>query len=643
MVSEEFLTDYDLHLLVEGRHFTAYEKLGAHPGRVDGADGVHFVVVAPNASAVSVIGDFNAWDAESDPMRRFEHSGIWHRFLPGVGQGALYKFRLRSKDGRDLPDKADPFAFAAELRPRSASMVWDLSTYTWNDAAWMRDRGGRQTHESPISIYEVHLGSWRRIEGEDARWLTYDELASQLAEYATAMGFTHVELLPVTEHPLDASWGYQTIGYFAPTSRFGTPDDFRAFVDALHQAGIGVILDWVPAHFPSDEHGLAHFDGTCLYEHADPRQGRHPEWDTQVFNYGRWEVQNFLISNARFWVEQYHVDGLRVDAVASMLYLDYARRDGEWIPNVHGGRENLEVIDFLKTLNAYVYGEFPDVMIIAEESTAWSGVSAPTHAGGLGFGFKWNMGWMNDTLEFMSKDPIHRSHHLDDLGFSLVYAFSENFILPLSHDEVVHGKGSIVSRMSGDSWQQFANVRLLYGYMFGHPGKKLLFMGNEFGQLGEWSFEHSLDWHLASLPFHDGLQRWVRDLNHRYRTDGRLHTWDTSARGFEWVDRNDTESTIVSFLRRGASEDSPLLFVCNFTPVERVGYRIGISHAGEWNELLNSDAEHYGGRGLGNLGSVHADAVPIHGRSHSLNLRLPPLSVLVFARASSSGGQAKPS
>ena len=632
---EPFLTDYDLHLLVEGRHFRADEKLGAHLGQVDGVDGAHFAVVAPHASAVSVVGDFNAWNADSDPMQRVGHSAVWHSFVPGIGQGALYKFRLRSQEGDALPDKADPFAFAAELRPKSASMLWDLSTYTWRDTSWMRDRAHRHTHQAPISVYEVHLGSWRRVAEEGGRWLTYGELASQLVDYVTEMGFTHVELLPVTEHPLDASWGYQTIGYFAPTSRFGTPDDFRAFVDTLHQAGIGVILDWVPAHFPNDEHGLAHFDGTCLYEHADPKQGWHPEWQTQVFNYGRWEVQNFLISNARFWFEQYHIDGLRVDAVASMLYLDYARKEGEWIPNIHGGRENLEAIEFLKTLNTYVYGEFPDVMMIAEESTAWPGISAPTDTGGLGFGFKWNMGWMHDTLTFMAKEPVHRSHHLDDLNFSLVYAFSENFVLPLSHDEVVHGKRSIFGRMSGDEWQRFANLRLLYGYMFGHPGKKLLFMGNEFGQQAEWSFERSLDWHLASLPPHAGLQRWVRDLNYRYRSDPKLHLSDSSPDGFDWVDRSDAQSTIVSFLRRGGGENGLLLFVCNFTPIDRSGYRIGVPDGGEWVERLNSDAEHYGGRGLGNYGSVQADAVPTHGRPHSLDLTLPPLSVLVFERTPS--------
>ena len=639
---EPFLTDYDLHLLVEGRHFKAYEKLGAHLGQVDGVTGTHFAVVAPNASAVSVVGDFNGWNTDAEPLQRIDDSGVWYRFVPGVGHGALYKFRLRSQQGGDLPDKSDPFAFAAELRPQSASVLWDLSTYRWSDTTWMRDRAKRHTYQAPISIYEVHLGSWRRVAEEGARWLTYRELASQLADYASEMGFTHVELLPVTEHPLDASWGYQTIGYFAPTSRFGTPDDFKAFVDTLHQAGIGVILDWVPAHFPNDEHGLAHFDGTCLYEHADPKQGWHPEWQTQVFNYGRWEVQSFLISNARFWFEQYHIDGLRVDAVASMIYLDYAREEGEWIPNRYGGRENLEATDFLKMLNTYIYGEFPDVMMIAEESTAWPDVSAPADTGGLGFGFKWNMGWMHDTLVFMAKDPIHRRHHLDDLTFSLFYAFAENFLLPLSHDEVVHGKGSILGRMTGNDWQRFANMRLLYGYMFGHPGKKLLFMGNEFGQPDEWSFERSLDWHLVSLAPHGGLQRWVRDLNHRYRSDPRLYTTDSSAEGFEWVDRSDAHSTIVSFLRRtGATDASPLLFVCNFTPVERSKYRIGVPDGGDWTELLNSDAEDYGGHGRGNLGRVRADAVPIHGRHYSVALTLPPLSVLVFERATASASRSR--
>jgi 1,4-alpha-glucan branching enzyme len=638
-LAQPFLTDYDLHLLGEGRHYRAYDKLGAHLGQVDGVDGVHFAVVAPNAAAVSVIGDFNGWNTQSDALERHNLSGAWHRFVPGVSQGDLYKYRLQASDGTDLPDKADPFAFAAELRPRSASMVWDHAQHAWEDSVWMAGRATRQTHTAPISIYEVHLGSWRRVTEDGSRWLTYGELATQLAEYVTHMGFTHVELLPITEHPLDASWGYQTIGYFAPTSRFGTPDEFKAFVDTLHQAGIGVILDWVPAHFPDDEHGLARFDGTYLYEHADPKQGRHPEWHTQVFNYGRSEVQNLLISNARFWIEKYHIDGLRVDAVASMLYLDYGRPDGEWIPNIHGGRENLEAIDFLRSLNTCVYGDFPDVMLIAEESTAWPGVSAPAHTGGLGFGFKWNLGWMHDTLQFMGREPIHRSHHVGDLSFSLDYAFSENFVLPLSHDEVVHGKGSIVGRMSGDEWQRFANVRLLYGYMFGHPGKKLLFMGDEFGQIAEWDFEHSLDWHLASLPLHGGLQRWVRDLNHRYRSDARLHAQDASADGFAWVDRSDVASTVVSFLRRGGGDDDPLLFVCNFTPTERTGYRIGVPHDGTWTELLNSDAKHYGGHGLGNHGSVDTDAAPLHGCAQSLNLILPPLSVLVFAPAASPSTQ----
>lgn len=636
-LSQPFLTDYDLHLLGEGRHYRAYDKLGAHPGQVDGVDGVHFAMIAPNAAAVSVVGDFNNWNSQSDRLERHKHSGVWHCFVPGVSQGDLYKYRLRASDGSDLPDKADPFAFAAELRPRSASMVWDHAQHAWEDSVWMGGRAARQTHTAPISIYEVHLGSWRRVTEEGSRWLTYPELATQLAEYVAHMGFTHVELLPITEHPLDASWGYQTIGYFAPTSRFGTPDEFKAFVDTLHQAGIGIILDWVPAHFPDDEHGLARFDGSYLYEHADPRQGRHPEWHTQVFNYDRSEVQNLLISNARFWIEKYHIDGLRVDAVASMLYLDYGRPDGEWRPNIHGGRENLEAIDFLRSLNTCVYGDFPDVMMIAEESTTWPGVSAPAHTGGLGFGFKWNLGWMHDTLQFMGRAPIHRSHHVDNLSFSLVYAFSENFVLPLSHDEVVHGKRSIVGRMSGDEWQKFANVRLLYGYMFGYPGKKLLFMGDEFGQIAEWDFEHGLDWHLTSRPLHAGLQRWVQDLNQRYRSDARLHAQDASADGFAWVDRSDVASTVVSFLRRGGRDDDPLLFVCNFTSVERSDYRIGVPHDGTWTELLNSDAECYGGHGLGNHGSVDTDAAPLHGCAHSISLTLPPLSVLVF------GSEASPS
>ena len=626
------LTDYDVHLLNEGRHAQAYAKLGAHPGRVDGVDGIHFAVAAPAASHVAVIGDFNGWSTDADPMTRRNGSGVWERFVPDAAHGSLYMFRLHGPDGTALPDKADPYGFSAELRPRTASRVW-VSRYVWGDTSWMTERASRNTMRAPISIYEVHLGSWRRgrDDADQDRWLTYRELAEQLAEYLPSMGFTHLEILPVTEHPLDASWGYQTLGFYAPTSRFGMPDDFRFLVDTLHRVGVGVILDWVPAHFPFDGHGLSRFDGTPMYEHPDPNRGRHPDWDTLEFEYGRPEVRNFLVSNARFWLDAYHVDGLRVDAVASMLYLDYSRREGEWVANEKGGRENLEAVKFITLLNERVYEDFPDVMMIAEESTTWTNVSAPTHIGGLGFGFKWNLGWMHDTLGFMSKDSGQRSHHVDDLGFSLTYAFSENFILPLSHDEVVHGKGSVIGKMPGHEWEKFANARLLYGYMFGHPGKKLLFMGNEFGQIAEWRFDASLDWHLATAAPHAGLQRWVRDLNMRYRSDPRLHELDCDGLGFEWVDHRDTRSMIVSFFRRGATRTDSLLFVCNFAPVERDDYRVGVPQEGVWYELLNSDATCYGGDGRGNLGATQADDTPMHGRTHSVRLRLPPLSVLVLS------------
>ena len=632
-MTESFLTDYDVHLLGEGRHYRAYEKLGAHPCQLNGVGGTHFAVVAPNADQVSLIGDFNNWDPDVDQLQPCGSSGIWQRFVPTARHGSLYKCRVRSRHGRHDADKADPYGFAAQLRPQTASKVWDLSTYTWSDASWMAERGRLNSHRAPISIYETHLGAWKRVPEEGARWLTYRELAPQLAEHLTSLGFTHLEILPIAEHPLDASWGYQTVGYYAPTSRFGTPDDFKFFVDTLHQAGIGVILDWVPAHFPSDPHGLAFFDGTHLYEHADPRQGRHPEWHTRIFNDGRGEVRNLLISNARFWLDEYHIDGLRADAVSSMLYLDYGRREGEWVPNETGGRENPDAIHFLQTLNEWVYRECPDVMMIAEESTAWPIVSRPTHLGGLGFGFKWNMGWMHDTLECMAQDPVHRRLHQDQLTFSLIYAFSENFILPLSHDEVVHGKASIVSKMPGDDWQRFANTRLLYGLMFGYPGKKLLFMGNEFGQRREWRFDESLDWHLLDDPLHRGLQRWVRDLNALYRAEPALYEMDGDATRFEWIDCSDHHSHVISFLRRGQDLDDSILYVYNFTPDVRDRYRIGITHAGRWNELLNSDATLYGGSGSGNLGGMEARPVRMHGRPYSLEMTLPALATMVFRRA----------
>ena len=637
---QPFLTDYDLHLLAEGKHYRAYEKLGAHLWRVDGDAGVHFAVVAPNAARVSVIGDFNGWTPDATPLARLGESGIWCRFVPGLRPGALYKYRVGSRFAGYAADKADPYGFAAEIRPRTASKVWDLSRYTWGDGAWMRERGGRNAHDAPIAIYEVHLGSWMREREEGGRWLTYRELAPRLAEYVHEAGFTHVELLPVTEHPFDGSWGYQPVGYHTPTSRFGSPDDFMFFVDTLHQARIGVILDWVPAHFPNDEHGLGYFDGTHLYEHADPRQGTHPDWDTLVFNYGRWETRCFLISNARFWLDRYHIDGLRVDAVASMLYLDYGRRDGEWIPNVHGGRENLEAIDFLRTFNEWAYREYPDILTVAEESTTWPGVSRPTYLGGLGFGFKWNMGWMHDTLQYFSKDPNHRSYHQNQLTFGPMYAFSENFILPFSHDEVVHGKGSMLAKMPGDDWQKFATLRALYGFLFGYPGKKLLFMGCEFGQLREWDHDQSLDWHLLDRPAHRGLQRWVRDLNTFYRAQPALYEVDFEGAGFEWIDAPDYQRSIVSFLRKAKDPRDCVLFVCNFTPQPHANYRVGVPAGGGWSEALNSDATLYGGCGLGSLGRLEAVPVPCHGRPHSLTMTLPPLAVVACTGPADTGGRA---
>jgi 1,4-alpha-glucan branching enzyme len=532
-------------------------------------------------------------------------------------------------------EKADPYGFAAEIRPQTASKVWDISRYRWNDQEWMKHRQSRPHHEIAISTYEVHLGSWMRIPEENHRWLTYREMAHKLVEYVIHLGFTHVELLPVSEHPLDGSWGYQTVGYFAPTSRFGTPDDFMYLVDVLHQNGIGVILDWVPAHFPRDDHGLGYFDGTHLYEHADMRQGLHPDWDTFVFNYGRNEVQNFLISNAVFWFDRYHIDALRVDAVASMLYLDYGRKDGEWIPNRYGGHENIEAVDFLKRLNECVHAEAPGATMIAEESTAWPMVSRPTYLGGLGFGFKWNMGWMHDMLTYLSHDPVHRSYHHSLITFSLLYAFTENFMLPFSHDEVVHGKGSMIGKMPGDEWQKFANLRLLYGYMFGHPGKKLLFMGDEFGQWKEWDHDRSLDWHLLSYPFHAGLQRWVRDLNTFYRAEPALYELDSEPAGFEWIDCNDSHSSSISFLRHSKDGRRDVLFVCNFTPVPRHNYQMGVPAGGVWREALNSDAPLYGGSGQGNCGRAEWSPVPMHGRPNSLNITVPPLATLVFRKDAS--------
>ena len=623
------LSEFDLYLLAEGTHNRAYEKLGAHLSERDGRGGVHFAVWAPNAERVSIVGDFNQWNSATDLMRP-SSAGVWEGFVPDIGPGAVYKYHVVSRDRRYAVDKADPYGFAAEIRPRTASRVWDLHDYSWLDNSWMANRAKNNSLKAPISIYEMHLGSWKRVPGEANRWLTYREMAPLLAEYVHEAGFTHVQFLPIMEHPFDGSWGYQIIGYFAPTSRFGTPSDFMYLIDYLHQRGIGVILDWVPAHFPKDESGLGYFDGSHLYEHADPKQAEQPDWNTFVFNYGRNEVQNFLMNNALFWFDKYHVDGLRVDAVASMLYLDYGKREGQWIPNRYGGKENIEAIHLLKAVNERVYESFPDVMMIAEESTAWPQVSRPIYLGGLGFGLKWNMGWMHDVLEYMSQDPVLRSYHHAQITFSLVYAFSENFVLPFSHDEVVYGKGSMLRKMPGDEWQKFANLRLLYGFMFGHPGKKLLFMGDEFGQWSEWNHDVGLEWDLLKNPLHAGLLRWVRDLNTVYRGQSSLHESDFDAAGFEWVDCKDSEQSIISFLRRGPSSDDQILFVCNFTPVVRENYRVGVPVKGSWKEILNSDAPLYGGSGQGNLGGLSTIPLPIHGRPFTLNMRLPPLGIVAF-------------
>jgi 1,4-alpha-glucan branching enzyme len=623
-----WFSDYDLYLLGEGTHYHAYEKMGAHLTEVDGQHGIHFAVWAPNAREVSVVGEFNGWNPRSNALGSRGATGVWEGFIPDVAGGALYKYHITSQYRGYQVDKADPYAFAAEIRPQTASRVWDLSTYSWGDTEWMASRAKRNGLARPVSIYEVHLGSWRRVQEEGNRSLTYREMAVQLADYVHDAGYTHVEFLPVMEHPFDGSWGYEVIGYYAPTSRFGTPADFMYLVDCLHQRGIGVIVDWVPAHFPKDEAGLGYFDGTHLYEHSDPRQGEQPDWNTFVFNYGRSEVRGFLIANALFWYEQYHVDGLRVDAVASMLYLDYGRGKEQWVPNKYGGKENIDALQFLRQLNEQVYAAFPDAMMIAEESTVWPMVSRPTFLGGLGFDLKWNMGWMHDTLEYMSKDPIYRRYCQNKITFSLVYAFSENFVLPLSHDEVVYGKGSMVKKMPGDDWQKFANLRLLYGYMWGHPGKKLLFMGDDFGQWDEWNHDRSLDWQLLERPLHAGLRRWVRDLNTFYRGQPSLYEVDFEPSGFEWMDCGDSEGSVISFLRRAKNPDDNTFVICNFTPVPRHNYRVGAPVNGYWTEALNSDAPLYGGSGQGNSGGVEAIPLPLHGRPYSVELTIPPLGVL---------------
>ncbi len=623
----QLLTDQDVYLFNEGNHFRLYEKFGAHPAVIGGIDGTNFAVWAPNAKEVHVMGDFNAWNKTRDALRQRGRSGIWEGFIPGVRQGQNYKYRIVSRYNDFVAEKADPMAFATELPPKTASVVGTLA-YNWADAEWMKTRGASNGLKSPVSIYEVHLGSWRRVPEEGARSLTYRELAEQLPAYVKQLGFSHVELMPIMEHPFYGSWGYQTTGYFAPTSRYGGPADFMYLVDRLHQEGIGVILDWVPAHFPADAHGLAYFDGTHLYEHADPRQGFHPDWGSAIFNFGRNEVKSFLLSSALFWLDKYHADGLRVDAVASMLYLDYSRKAGQWIPNKHGGNENLEAIAFLKQFNQVVYENFPDTQTYAEESTAWPMVSRPTYVGGLGFGLKWDMGWMHDTLEYFSRDPVYRKYHHNNLTFRMVYAFGENFVLPFSHDEVAHGKGSMLTKMAGDSWQKFANLRLLYGLMYSQPGQKLLFMGCEFAQWNEWDHDRSLDWHLTEHGPHSGMQGWVSDLNKLYRAEPALHQLNCSAAGFEWIDANDSQQSVTAFLRRGEKPGEIILAVCNFTSVPRHGYRVGVPTGGFWRELLNSDAAAYRGSGMGNMGGVAAEAAPVHGRPYSLRLTLPPLSIV---------------
>jgi 1,4-alpha-glucan branching enzyme len=626
MIASSLLTPFDLHLFNEGTHSHLYEKLGAHLSK--DPEGAWFAVWAPNADAVSVIADFNDWDREANKLVPREQSGIWEGFIPDVKHGAMYKYHVHSRVTRAGADKADPFAVYAEQPPRQASIAWDLS-YEWDDADWMSSRSRANGRTAPWSVYELHLGSWMRVPEEDNRWLSYRELAPRLADYVHRLGFTHVEFMPVMEHPFYGSWGYQSTGYFAPTSRFGTPQDFMYLVDHLHQMGIGVILDWVPSHFPADEFGLQMFDGTHLYEHADPRLGVHPDWGSSIFNYGRNEVRGFLLSSALYWLSRYHADGLRVDAVASMLYLDYSRKAGQWLPNKFGGKENLEAVDFLRRFNIEVYKEHPDVQTIAEESTNWPLVSRPTYLGGLGFGMKWDMGWMHDTLAYMSKDPVHRRFDHNQLTFRMLYAFSENYMLPLSHDEVVHGKGSLLAKMPGDDWQKFANMRLLLAYMYAQPGKKLLFMGIEFGQWSEWNHEQSLDWHLVDEPMHDGMSRWTGDLNRVMREEKALHELDFDPAGFAWIDASDAEQSVISFIRRSSSNEL-VIAAFNFTPVPRHNYQIGAPLPGRWLELLNSDAPIYGGSGQGNLGGVDAAPIPHHGHQHSLTLTLPPLGAVFF-------------
>ncbi|MDH7516091.1 MAG: 1,4-alpha-glucan branching protein GlgB [Bacteroidota bacterium] len=624
------LTEFDLYLFGEGNHYKIYRKLGARMLVIDGIEGTEFSVWAPNARSVSVIGTFNDWDRRLHAMRVLGSSGVWEIFIPGLGENELYKFEIKTRDGHIL-DKTDPFASYMEVRPRTASITW-RSKHTWSDHEWMQSRASTDPFPRPISVYEVHLGSWKKPTGEEGGAPSYRAIADDLAAYVQDLGYTHVELLPIMEHPFDGSWGYQVTGYYAPTSRYGTPDDFRAFVDHMHRCGIGVILDWVPAHFPKDSHALARFDGTALYEHLDPREGEHKDWGTFIFNYGRNEVRNFLIANALYWLDEFHIDGLRIDAVASMLYRDYSRKEGEWIPNRYGGRENLEAIDFIRQLTWAVHANHPGALLIAEESTAFPGVTHPPDNNGLGFDLKWNMGWMHDMFDYFRKEPIFRSHHHNNLTFSLLYAFTERFLLPVSHDEVVHGKQSLISKMPGDYWQKFANTRLFLGYMFAHPGKKLLFMGQEFGQWNEWNHEGELDWELLSFDAHRQLREWVRDLNRTYRAERALHEVDASWEGFQWIDLNDSARSLLSFERIAHGGDERIIVLCNFTPVVHEHYRLGVPEAGVYRELLNSDAECYGGSGVGNLGRVTSEEIPWHDRPHSVVLRVPPLAVLMLKR-----------
>ena len=623
-------TDFDLYLWSQGTYLYSYERFGAHPREVNGVKGVNFSVWAPNAQKIAVVGSFNNWDSRVHPMRRHGDSGVWELFIPGVQIGESYKFELRSQFNMYREEKADPYAFYAELRPHTASRVFDVDVYSWHDTAWMTKRASSDPLTQPMAVYEVHLGSWRR--DEDNRWLTYRELADELIPYVKHMNFTHIELMPVAEHPFDGSWGYQVTGYYAPTSRFGTPEDFMYFIDQCHQAGLGIILDWVPAHFPKDGFALSFFDGTHLYSHEDPRQGEHPDWGTYIFNYGRNEIANFLISNALFWLEKYHIDGLRVDAVSSMLYLDFGREEGQWIPNEYGGNENLGAVAFLKRFNEVVHEKYPGAMTIAEESTAWAMVSRPTYLGGLGFTLKWNMGWMHDTLSYIKDDPVYRRYAHNKLTFSMMYAFSENFVLSLSHDEVVHGKGSLINKIAGDWWQKFATLRLLWGYQYTHPGKKLNFMGQEFGQWNEWNYQQSLDWHLLTFSTHEQTQNWVRDLNALYRSEPALYEIDFAQEGFEWIEANDADNSVFSYIRYAEDRRNFLLVVCNFTPVARYNYRVGVPVSGYYDEVLNSDSAFYGGGNVGNAGGHNSDPVPWHQHHQSLDLTLPPLGIVILKK-----------